>query len=75
MGDKGSKTILILGGGIMQIPSVRIARRKGWKIIVTARDFLAEVRALADHVEAIDLRDKEAMVMAAERYSDRFGLD
>ena len=75
MGDKGSKTILILGGGIMQIPSVRIARRKGWKIIVTARDFLAEVRALADHVEAIDLRDKEAMVMAAERYRDRFGLD
>ena len=28
------KTILILGAGVMQVPGVRIARRKGWRVIL-----------------------------------------
>ncbi len=35
---KKIKNILILGGGIMQLPAIRIAGRKGWKVFLADAD-------------------------------------
>lgn len=67
--------ILILGGGTMQLPAVRIARRKGWKAFVAARDIDPAVRALAAEALQIDLRDREALAEAARRLRGQHGLD
>ncbi len=70
-----SKTILILGGGTMQIPAITIARSKGWKVILADGNANAEARGLADFFEHIDLKDKEAIACAAKSYKERSGLD
>jgi biotin carboxylase len=67
--------ILILGGGTMQLPAVRIAKRKGWKVFVAARDIADAVRNLADEALPIDLSDREAVAREAGRLRERFGLD
>jgi len=73
--DRPGKTILILGGGVMQLPSVRIAKRRGWKVIVAAARISEEIEALADGTEAVDLRDREAVTAAAMRTRRKHGLD
>ena len=40
-------TILILGAGVMQEPAVRIARRKGWRVILADGNPQAPARDLA----------------------------
>ena len=67
--------ILILGGGTMQLPAARIARRKGWKVFVAARDIEGPVRSQADEALEIDLQDREAVAAAAMRLKERYGLD
>jgi biotin carboxylase len=67
--------ILILGGGTMQFPAVRIAKRKGWKVFVAARDIADAVRNLADEALPVDLSDREAVGREASRLRERFGLD
>jgi biotin carboxylase len=70
-----AKTVMILGGGVMQLPAVRLAKAKGWRVIVAARDISPEITALADYTEAVDLRDAQAMLAAARRYREEIGLD
>jgi len=67
--------ILILGGGTMQLPAARIARRKGWKVFVAARSIDAAVRGLADEALEVDLQDREAMLAAASTLQASRGLD
>lgn len=68
-------SVLILGGGIMQLPSVRIARNKGWKVIVAAREVDGEIQSIADRVEYLDLSDKDAIYRAARKIKAQTGLD
>ena len=70
-----SKTILILGGGVMQIPSVRIAKKKGWRVIVAAKEVNDDIRRMADTVEHADLKDKRAIVHIARENKMHYGLD
>ena len=58
--------ILILGGGTMQLPAARIARRKGWKVFVAAKSIDPAVRGLADEALEVDLQDREGMVAVAQ---------
>jgi biotin carboxylase len=67
--------ILILGGGVMQLPSVRLARREGWRVAVAALDIGEEVKRLADICEQVDLGDREAVTEAARRIQEHHGLD
>jgi len=69
------KTVFILGGGVMQLPAVRAARAKGWRIVVAAREVIPEVAEIADAVEGADLADKQAVTAAALACRDRWGLD
>jgi biotin carboxylase len=70
-----AKTIMILGGGVMQFPAVRLAKAKNWRVIVAAGEVSAEIAALADYTEAVDLKDTESMLAVARKYIRRTGLD
>ena len=59
------RTILILGGGVMQLPAIRSAHRMGLRVIVADGNASAPGRREADEFEHIDLRDQEAMLEAA----------
>ncbi len=66
--------ILILGGGTMQLPAARIARRKGWKVFVAAKSIDPAVRALANETLEIDLQNRDGMAAAAQQLRERHGL-
>jgi biotin carboxylase len=68
-------TIMILGAGIMQIPGIRLARARGWKVIVVDGNKEAPGRTLADHFEVVDLKDREGLLAIARRYHERYGLN
>ncbi len=69
------KTILILGGGVMQLPALRIAKANGWKIILADGKKDPEGLVYADYFEHIDLKDKERMAEMAIKYLKSMGLD
>lgn len=54
-------SILILGGGTMQLPALRAARRLGLTLYVVDADSHAPGALLADHFEPIDLKEKEVI--------------
>lgn len=65
---------MILGGGTMQIPSIKIAKKKGWRVIVADGNPIVEGRQYADHFAHIDLKDINGMEKAARHYNELFGL-
>ena len=69
MNRSDRRVILILGAGIMQLPALRAAREKGWRVIVADGNPRAVGIDLADRFLHIDLKDKEGMAEAAEEIS------
>lgn len=69
------KSILILGAGVMQVPGIRIAKRKGWRVIVADGNPAALARDMADQFEAVDLKDREALLAVARGCAAQGGLD
>jgi biotin carboxylase len=69
------KRVLILGGGVMQVPAIRIARGKGWTVAVADGNPHALARDTCDRFETIDLKDKEGIAELARRLSADGGLD
>ena len=67
--------ILILGGGIMQLPAIRIAKARGWRVIVADADPGALGRALCDDFLQADLKDRDEILECARGLSSRSGLD
>jgi biotin carboxylase len=67
--------ILILGGGVMQLPAVRLAKGKGWTVVVAAAAIDEEIEALADRCELADLRDREEVARLALAVKQDAGLD
>lgn len=65
---------MILGGSTMQIPSIKIAKKKGWRVIVADGNPAVEGRMYADHFAHIDLKDLNGMEKAARYYHELFGL-
>jgi biotin carboxylase len=67
--------ILILGGGVMQLPAVRLAKQKGWNVVVAAAAVSEEVEHFADRCERVDLKDREAVTRVARTLEQEGGLD
>ena len=67
--------ILILGGGVMQLPAVRLAKQNDWTVIVAAAGISREIEELADRCERVDLRDREAVTRLAQTLKQEEGLD
>ncbi len=70
-----NETILILGGGIMQMPAIRQAKSKGWRVIVADANPTAPGIEIADRFENVDLTDIDGMLCMAKRYNEDGGLD
>lgn len=71
----GRVTILILGGGVMQLPAIRIAREKGWRVVLADGNPAPPGLSLADEFLHVDLADREGMAEAAARLKQSGGLD
>ncbi len=59
--------VLILGGGIMQLPAIRAARGKGWRVVVADANPAAPGAREADRFEPVDLKDLDGMTRLAAR--------
>lgn len=68
-------TILILGAGVMQMPGIRIARRKGWRVMLADGNPQAVARDEGDPFTCIDLKDKDGLLSFARRVRGESGLD
>jgi len=68
-------TVLILGGGIMQLPAVRAARAMGWQAVVAALRIEPGIAELADRCLEVDVSDVEAVESAARSLTREPGLD
>jgi biotin carboxylase len=68
-------TVLVLGAGIMQGPSLRAARRMGWRTVAADANPEAPCRSLADRFELVDLKDRDGMLALAGRVLEEGGLD
>ena len=68
-------TILILGGGGMQLPAIKAAKEMGWKTIVADGVSNVPGRKYADYFENTDLKDTAGMIKAALKYKTSIGLD
>jgi biotin carboxylase len=67
--------ILILGGGIMQMPAVRIAKGRKWRVAVADADPKALARDICDEFEIVDLKDRAGILAFASRMSANCGLN
>ncbi|MCR5219150.1 ATP-grasp domain-containing protein [Treponema sp.] len=63
--DKEKDYILILGAGLMQLPSIEAAKELGYKALVIDADPSAVCVHAADRFENIDLKDKEKIAELA----------
>lgn len=63
-----SPLLHVLGGGPWQVPTVRLAKSMGCRVLVT--DWFRErpAYAIADHHEVVDITDREATLAVARRY-------
>lgn len=68
-------TVLILGAGVMQIPAIRIAREKGWRVAAADGNPAAAGAELADIFYPVDLKDLEGLEKAARGLAADGGLD
>lgn len=70
-----SRTVLILGAGVMQLPALRLARDAGWRVLVADGNPAAVGRDLADEFVQIDLRDRDELLRYAGERQRGAGLD
>ena len=59
----------------MQLPAIRIARGKGWHVIVADGNPEAPGREQANRFEQVDLKDLDGMYQAALFHKEKRGLD
>ena len=70
-----SKTIMILGAGLMQYPAYAAARRNGWVSIGVDGNPDAPCKNKADYFLPVDLKDRIGLADAAKDYQNTIGLD
>ncbi len=74
-GREAARSILILGGGVMQLPAIRLAKERRWRVTVADGNPQAVGAQEADRCLPIDLKDNEAIERAARRLAAEDGLD
>ncbi|MBN2353433.1 MAG: ATP-grasp domain-containing protein [Spirochaetales bacterium] len=70
-----TKSIFILGAGVMQLPAIRAAKAMGWRVTVADGDPDAEGIPLADRFAHVDLKDLDAMTSAVKLCQADGGVD
>ena len=64
----GTPLLHILGGGPWQVPTVRLAKKLGCRVLVTDYNAERPAYSLADHHEVVDITDLDATLAMARRY-------
>jgi biotin carboxylase len=59
----------------MQMPAIRGARERGWRVVVADGSPDAAARRMCDRFELVDLKDRDGMAALAGRVSAEDGLD
>ncbi len=72
---KNQKTILIIGGGIMQIPAIKEAIEMGLKVIVTDYNPDSEGIKMAHYSLLVSTRNIDMTVMRAREFHSRFPIN
>lgn len=68
MSKTSPDTILICGGGVMQLPAIRIAREEGLRVVVADGNPNCPGRRTADVFEPIDLKDHSRLTACARSH-------
>ncbi|MFC2017470.1 carboxylate--amine ligase, partial [Chloroflexota bacterium] len=66
--------VLIVAGGLLQVPAIEIAKQMGLVTIVTDSNPNAPAMKLADEVATIDIYDVPAYIALVEELSKRYSL-
>ncbi|TVQ24732.1 MAG: ATP-grasp domain-containing protein [Spirochaetaceae bacterium] len=67
MSSTPARRILICGGGVMQVPAIRIATEEGWTVVVADGNPACPGRLHAHVFEHIDLKDERSLIDCARR--------
>lgn len=70
-----SQWVMVLGGGTMQLPALRVIRRRGWHSIVVDGNSNAPGRDQCDKFLHIDLKDYERIASVGEQLRAEGELD
>ena len=63
------KLLHILGGGAFQLPSLRLAKNLGYRVLVTDMYPERPAYALADYHEVVNITDLEGTLAVARKYA------
>lgn len=75
MAQKRPKHLMIIGGGVFQVPAIKTAKEMGLKVVVTDYDLQAEGMLLADYPIAVSTRNINLTVNAAKTFHRTCPLD
>ena len=72
---KHPKHLLIIGGGVFQVPAIKTAKSMGLKVVVTDYNPEAEGMLLADYPIAVSTRNINLTVNTAKQFHNTCPLD
>ena len=75
MTNKQSKYLLVIGGGIFQVPAIKAAKSMGLKVVVTDYNREAEGMLMADYPIEVSTRNINLTVNAAKQFHESCPLD
>ena len=75
MTNKQPKYLLIIGGGIFQVPAIKVAKSMGLKVVVTDYNREAEGMLMADYPIEVSTRNINLTVNAAKQFHESCPLD
>ena len=70
-----NRHLLLIGGGVLQVPVIEHARALGVKVLCLDGNPSAPARRLADWFETVDIKDKDACLAAARSHQSAYRLD
>ena len=75
MVKKRQRHLLIIGGGVFQVPAIKVAKSMGLKVVVTDYNRDAEGMLIADYPIEVSTRNINLTVNAAKQFHSSCPLD
>ena len=75
MVKKRQRHLLIIGGGVFQVPAIKVAKSMGLKVVVTDYNVDAEGMLIADYPIEVSTRNINLTVNAAKQFHSSCPLD
>lgn len=72
--DGRRRRLLMLGGSLLQLPAIRMAKEEGWEVVLADGNAQALARPWVDRFEHVDLKDLDGLLAMARRQAEGEGL-